>query len=156
MMDGFSVGNLNASPPLPPLLYRRIQIPNAIVRALFSTPLTIVPAQGATKAIFTEYIHLHKPAGTAFTGGGNIQIAWAGSSTSLFTAAVIGFLDQPSKRTLFSPSTTGSTYEFNLSSALNTDLQLAVTVSNPATSLDTDLFLVLSYRIWEQAIPTWL
>lgn len=139
------------SPPLPPLLYRAIQVPNARAKTLFTTPLTVVPGQ-PNKVILPELTIFHKPAGTAFTGGSAIQLT-AGAIILAFVS-VANFLDQTTKR-----SAMASRFPLGaqlISASIGLDLTLSVTASNLATSNDTDLFVSFIYRVWEDNPSPWL
>lgn len=151
-LEGARCG-FNGTPPLPQVLYKQIRVPNAQVRTLFSTPFVLVPNQGPNRFIFPEYVGIHKPAGTAFTGGTNIITGWTGGNT-FGSISVVGFLDQTIKKSLLSEKPIVISY---LNTAMvGLDYVLSVSGSNPATSTDTDLFVYLTFRIWEDSPQVWM
>lgn len=77
---------------------RTVQITSAQVLALNATPVELVPAPGANKAIIFEGAVIHKPAGTAYAGvatGEDLGIKYTnGSGLEVAACEMTGFADQ--------------------------------------------------------------
>ena len=152
MLDGAKVG-INVTPPFPPLLFKKQQVLSAQVLALFSTPVILVPAQ-SDKAIILEQVHIHKPAGTAYANGTNLVIRNTGSAATQFSLSVTGFLDQTAKKTGFGAIPTNASWNFDVNTMTGVGLEIAVTGANPITG-NSDLFVAITYRIWDNGPNPW-
>ena len=77
-----------------------VQITTAQILALYTTPVEIIPAPGAGRAIIFFGILLTKPAGTAYSGiagGEDLSITYTDASGhEVARAETTGFLDQTS------------------------------------------------------------
>lgn len=60
----------------------------AQIDTMFTTPIVLVPAQGANTSILVDYaMFRYTSGGTAFTGGGVITIGYAGGAAAVNTVA---------------------------------------------------------------------
>jgi hypothetical protein len=82
--------------------WRDATVTSAQVLALFTTPVSILPAPGAGKINLFRGAVIHKPAGTAYTvgTGGNIVISYTNASgLAVAEEAPTGFADQATAQT---------------------------------------------------------
>lgn len=91
-------------------------VTSAQLLALFATPQTIVPAQGAGVAVIPHRVAIHKPAGTAYGGiaaGEDLVLKYTNASGAQCSSVIetTGFLDQTTAQTRYAgmPASTGST-----------------------------------------------
>lgn len=94
-----------AQAPAPQLRSTTKVITTGQVLALNATPIALVAAPGAGKALIFEGITVYKPAGTAYGGiasGEDLAVRYTdGSGTVLATIETTGFLDQTTAQTRF-------------------------------------------------------
>ena len=85
-----------------------VVLTTAQARALNATPITIVPAPGAGKAVVVYGALAHKPVGTAFggiAGTEDIDVRYTdGSGALILNVELTGFLDQATVQTRYAPA----------------------------------------------------
>ena len=126
-------------------------ITSAQLLALNATPVELVPAPGANKAIEFISMLVHKPAGTAYAGiaaGEDLAVKYTNGSgaqvnTSLETT---GFLDQTTAQSRLSRSIV-TEYTPVANAALV--LQL---LSGEITTGNSPLYVTVRYRIWKDVV----
>lgn len=74
---------------------RRVQLTNAQVKALRATPITLIPAPGAGRAVVVDSIYLVSDAAEAAwtESSDNLALEYSGG-TDILTVETTGFLDQ--------------------------------------------------------------
>lgn len=86
-------------------MVRDVQISSAEVLALNATPVELVPAPGANKAIIFEGAVIHKPAGTAYAGvaaGEDLAIKYTNAAgLDVGECEMTGFADQTTAQSRF-------------------------------------------------------
>ncbi len=96
--------------------------------AMNGTPVTLVAAPGAGKAIVVDEVELlHSYSTAAYTGGGDVSIEYATSGTDVVTIADTFVTDTSSASTLVKPdvyTSTGSDNGFSLSANVNKAIQV--------------------------------
>jgi hypothetical protein len=92
------------------------QITSAQLLALNATPITVVAAPGAGRAIVPTRVNVYKPAGTAYAGiaaGEDLVLKYTNGSGAQCSSVIeaTGFLDQTTAqiRSAGAPASTGST-----------------------------------------------
>lgn len=87
------------------LIITDVTITTAQVLALNATPVSLIAAPGASKAIIFEGAVVHKPAGTAYAGvaaGEDLGIKYTnGSGLEVAACEMTGFADQTTAQTRF-------------------------------------------------------
>lgn len=86
-------------------MVRTVQLSAAQVLALNATPVELVPAPGANKALIFEGAVIHKPAGTAYAAvaaGEDLSIKYTNASgLEVGVCEMTGFADQTTAQTRF-------------------------------------------------------
>lgn len=87
------------------LIVADVALTAAEVLALNATPIELIPAPGANKAIIFEGAVIHKPAGTAYAGvaaGEDLSLKYTnGSGLEVGVCEMTGFADQTTAQTRF-------------------------------------------------------
>lgn len=84
--------------------YIVVTLSSAQLLALNGTPITVISAPAANKAIVIDRVVAYKPSGTAYTVAGNKDIVLRytdGSGTILIGVETTGFLDQTTAQTRY-------------------------------------------------------
>lgn len=102
--------------PFYPVYRQYKQVTSAQVLALHATPISIIAAQGAGKAIVPVQVKIYKPAGTAYAAvaaGEDLVLKYTNASGAQCSAVIetTGFLDQTTAQTRVASflGSTGST-----------------------------------------------
>lgn len=135
--------------------YKTTRIPSASLLTLFTTPFTILAAQGAGLAIVPTRVAVHKPAGTAYGGiavGEDLVLKWTNAAGAQIISVIetTGFLDQATAQTRFAfpPATVGATAG-DLTPAANAAVVAHLLVGDITTGT-SDLYV----RMWYDIIAT--
>lgn len=135
--------------------YRTVTVTSAQLLALFATPQTIIPAQGAGIAIIPVRMAIHKPAGTAYAGiaaGEDLVLKYTNAAGAQCSAAIeaTGFLDQATAQTrvVHAPSAIGAT-PGDYAPVANAAVVLHLLVGEIITGTSP-----LYVRVWYDTIPT--
>ena len=130
-----------------------ITITTAELLALFTTPIAVIAAPGANKAIIFEGAVLHKPSGTAYDGiasGEDLSISYT-NAAGLEVARVetTGFLDSSGATTRYAHAYQAASAVSSIIPVANAALVIHLLVGNITTG-DSDLLL----RIYHRVVPT--
>lgn len=133
-----------------------ITVTSAELLALNATPIEVVAAPGADKAVVFEGAVIHKPAGTAYGGiaaGEDLSFKYTdGSGLEVGVCETTGFLDQTTAQTRVVRPQTGALSAGTVSSftpVANAAMVLHLLVGEITTG-DSDLLLRVYYRV----VPT--
>lgn len=127
-------------------------VTNAQAKALFTTPITILPAPRTGTINLFEGARIHKPAGTAFTIGaaGVLQISYTNAAgLALAQAAVVGFADQASAQTRWIRP-----YRAASGDSAIVPVAAAAIVIHQLTANMADGTSVLNIRVFYKNVPT--
>lgn len=125
-----------------PMLYADLAVTSAELLALFTTPLSVVAAPGAGKAVVPVMAQAYLDAGTAYNGIGadeDLVLRYTNASGAIaLTIETTGFLDQATDqhRVVHGPSVA-------FAPVANAALMLHMTTGNIATGTGT-----LAIRVW--------
>ena len=127
-----------------------VQITSAQIKALNATPIELVPAPGAGRAIIFFGILMSKPAGTAYAGiagGEDLAVKYTDASgLQVASAETTGFLDQTSLQTRYAPVYSAASGDSSYTPVVNAALVLHL-LSGEITTGDTALNCVVQYSI---------
>lgn len=130
-----------------------ITITSAELLALNATPITVIAAPGADKAVIFEGAVLHKPTGTAYAGvaaGEDLAVKYTDASgLEVAQCEVTGFLDQTTVQTRYCQVHHAASGASQITPVANAALVLHLLVGEIITG-DTDLLL----RIYHRVVPT--
>jgi len=125
-------------------VYNKITLTPTQVKALHSTPVTLVPSQGGSKSIIivddiTAYLNY---AGTPYTGANNLEFRYTdGSGTKVTADMTSTFLNSAASAYSYAPGVTST-----FTPVTNAPIVVAVPVANPAAGTSPLTFLV-HYRV---------
>ena len=128
---------------------RRVVVTTAQVLALFATPIALVPAPGAGRALIFEGALIQKPAGTAYAGiaaGEDLAVKYT-DAAGLEVAQIetTGFLDQATLQTRWARAHAAATGDSSIVPVVNAALVLHLLVGEIITG-DSDLNIEVHYR----------
>jgi hypothetical protein len=136
--------------------YVDVQITSGQVLALNATPISLVAAPGAGKALIFDGAVIHKPAGTAYAGiaaGEDMSVKYTnGSGLDVATCEATGFLDQTTAQSRYVLPRTGALAAGTVSDitpVANAALVLHM-LSGEITTGDS----VLNIRCFYRTVPT--
>jgi hypothetical protein len=125
-------------------------ITSAQLLALNATPIEVIAAPGANKAIIVEDVIMSKAAGTAYSGiaaGEDLEVGYVTGGTTLATIETTGFLDQTTAQCRVSSKTVpGIAVTTNLTPTANAAVVVRL-ASGEITTGDSDLKLRVRYRV---------
>lgn len=130
---------------------RTVQITSAQVLALNATPVEIIPAPGANKAIIFEGAVVHKPAGTAYAGiaaGEDLAFKYTnGSGLDVGECEMTGFADQTTAQVRYvRPVVQGTAPVSSLTPVANAAL-VAHLLTGEITTGDSPINVRVYYRV---------
>lgn len=130
-----------------------VTLSSAQVLALNATPITLIAAPGADKAIIVEGAVLHKPAGTAYAGiaaGEDLALKYTdGSGLQVGSAEMTGFADDTGAQTRYIRPYTAASGISSITPVANAALVAHMLVGEITTG-DSNFLLRVFYRI----VPT--
>lgn len=124
--------------------YNKITLTPSQVKALHTTPITLVPSQGGSKSIIIvdDILAFLNYAGTAYTGANNLEFRYTDGSGTKVTADMSStFLDSAANAYDYAPGVTTA-----FTPVTNTPIVVAVPVANPAAGTSPITFIV-HYRV---------
>lgn len=131
----------------------RKQLTSAQILALFTTPITVVPAPGINRFVYPAWAIFQKPAGTAYTvAAQKLQIRFKNAVTIIpVSFPATDLLASALRRSIWSPGQssgpTGDTLELKSADSIeNSALEALITVSN-VTLGTSPVNLIVAY--WE-------
>lgn len=133
----------------------KVTITSAQLLALNATPVSIIEAPGANKAIIVNKVIAYKASGTAYAGvavGEDIVLRYTdGSGTILTGIETTGFLDQATAQTRVAllPQSAVGTVDVEVTPTANAAVVAHMTTGEITTG-NSDLILVIDYSI----VPT--
>lgn len=123
--DGSALTGITSSSLDPALLQKAVvTLTAANIIAMFTTPVSILPAPGTGKVIVVDAIFVQtKPGGTNFTGGGAVDLVYHGTATIPHTGTVTAAQIQSgtAKYVYLGPNTSGA---IDLSAVANVGLDV--------------------------------
>lgn len=130
-------------------LRRRIVITSAQLLALFATPISLIPAPGAGRALIFEGALIQKPAGVAYGGiaaGEDLSVKYTDASgAEVAQVETTGFLDQATLQTRWARAHSAATGDSSITPVVNAALVLHLLVGEIITG-DQPLNIELHYR----------
>lgn len=133
-----------------------VTITSAELLALNATPITLVAAPGASKALIFEGAVIHKPAGAAYAGvaaGEDLAIKYTDASgLEVGQAETTGFVDQTTAQTRYVRPHNAASAISSISPVANAALVAHLLVGEITTG-DSDLHLRVFYRIVPTVLP---
>lgn len=154
-----TTGKIAAAAVTAPKLEEQVQrvidvsLSAAQVLALNATPITVIAAPGANKAIIFEGAVLHKPAGTAYGGiaaGEDLALKYTDASgAQVGQAELTGFADQTTAQTRYIRPHTAASGVSDITPVANAAL-VANILTGEITTGDSAFKLRIYYRI----VPT--
>lgn len=134
--------------------YIDVTLTSAQILALNATPITVIAAPGASKAVVVTGAVAYKAAGTAYGGiaaGEDVSLRYTdGSGAMLAVFEATGFLDQATAQTRYAyPQSAVATASVEVTPVANAAI-VAHMVTGEITTGTSDLVLRIFYRV----IPT--
>lgn len=134
-----------------------VTLSSAQILALNATPITLIPAPGADKALIFEGAMIHKPAGTAYGGiaaGEDLAIKYTNAAgLDVGEVETTGFLDQATAQTRYiRPVVQGTAPVSSFTPVANAAL-VAHLLAGEITTGDSALHLRIFYRIVPTVLP---
>lgn len=130
-----------------------VTVTSAQLLALFATPITIVAAPGAGRALILDSAVLHKPAGTAYGGiaaGEDLSIKYTNAAgAAVGGCEATGFLDQATAQTRFLQAYRAASGVSDITPVADAPLVLHM-LTGEITTGDSPLRLRVYYRV----VPT--
>jgi hypothetical protein len=122
------------------------QITSAQLLALNATPIEVIAAQGANKAIIPLQVKVYKPAGTAYSGiaaGEDLVLKYTNASGAIASSTIetTGFLDQTTAQVRV-----GGTSLANVTPVANAAI-VAHLLAGEITTGDSDLYIEVIYTV---------
>ena len=134
---------------------RRAVVTTAQVLALFATPITVVPAPGAGKALIFEGAVIQKPAGVAYAGiaaGENLSFKYTNAAgLEVGGCETVGFLDSTGAQLRYAQGYRADSGVSQIIPVANAVLVLHLLIAEIITG-DSDLNLEVHYRVVD-ALP---
>ncbi len=135
------------------LIITEVTVATADVLALFATPIEVIAAPGADKAIIVEGAIIHKPAGVAYAGiaaGEDLSLKYTNAAgLAVAGCETTGFLDSTSALTRWAWAYRAASAISDIVPVANAALVLHLLTAEIITG-DSDLIL----RIYHRVIPT--
>lgn len=132
------------------LIIADVTVTSAQVLALNATPITLLAAPGANKAIIFEGGVIHKPAGTAYAGiaaGEDLALKYTdGSGLEVGECEMTGFADQTTAQSRWIRPHTAASGISSIVPVANAVL-VAHMLTGEITTGDSDFLFRLYYRI---------
>lgn len=133
---------------------RRAVVTSAQLLALFATPIEIVPAPGAGKALIFEGVLIHKPAGVAYAGiaaGEDLAVKYTNAAgLEVGQCETTGFLDSTSSLIRWCRAHTAASGASQIVAVANAALVLHLLVAEIITG-DQPLNMEVHYRVVDAA-----
>lgn len=130
----------------------RVTITTAQLLALNATPIQIVAAPGANKALIFDGLTIRKPAGTAYAGiaaGEDLAVNYTdGSGLEVGQCETTGFLDSTADQVRYVRAHRSASGASQITPVVNAILVLQLLVGEIITG-DSDLNLQVFYRVVE-------
>jgi hypothetical protein len=127
-----------------------LQITSAQLLALNATPITLVAAPGANKALIFEGMLVQKPVGTAYAGiaaGEDLAVKYTdGSGAEVGQCETTGFLDQTTNQIRYVRAQTATSGASQITPVANAALVLHMLVGEITTG-DSPLNIEIDYRV---------
>lgn len=143
-----------------PKLYNNVYLTSAQILALFTTPITVVPAVSGMVIIPTR-VHAAKEAGTAYTLGAavRLQVVYKDIATNFPASSMdlASFLNSSSQRSqlAFGPGSSSQLYPYIdiYNAAVDSQALVAIITGGNPTVGTGGIFLNIVYELWPQVIP---
>lgn len=137
-IDFHSLNNANSY-----IAYSTIQLTSAQLLAMFTTPVTIVPAMGLNTGIIVEgitgFIRYNT---TTYAGANNIEIRYTNGAGAKVTADIpVAFLNSTVNTPVYVPQITTA-----LTPVLNSPIVAFIPVANPTVG-NSIVTLIVKYRV---------
>lgn len=128
----------------------RAVVTSAELLALFATPIEIVPAPGAGKALIFEGMLIHKPAGVAYAGiaaGEDLSVKYTNAAgLAVGGCETTGFLDSTSSLIRWCAGYRAASGVSQILAVANAALVLHLLIAEIITG-DSDLNMEVHYRV---------
>ena len=128
----------------------RVQVSSAQLLALFATPIALVAAPGAGKALIFDGMLVQKPAGTAYGGiaaGEDLSVKYTDASgAEVAQCETTGFLDQTTDQIRYVRPHTATSGVSQITPVANAALVLHMLVGEIITG-DSPLNIEIDYRV---------
>ncbi len=132
------------------LIIKQATVTTAEVLALFATPIEVIAAPGANKAIILEGAIIHKPAGTAYAGiaaGEDLSLKYTNAAgLAVAGCETTGFLDSTAALSRWMSAYRAVSAISSITPVANAALVLHLLTAEIITGT-SDLILQLHYRI---------
>ena len=137
------------------LIITDVTVTTAQVLALNATPITVLAAPGANKAIIFEGAVIHKPAGTAYAGvaaGEDLGLKYTdGSGLEVGQCEMTGFADQTTAQTRWIRPHTAASAISSITPVANAVLVAQMLVGEITTG-DSDFLFRIYHRIVDSVL----
>lgn len=138
------------------LCVEEVQLSSAQILALNATPITLIAAPGASKALIFEGAVIHKPAGTAYAGiaaGEDLALKYTDASgAEVGQCEMTGFADQATAQARYIRPHTAASGVSSITPVANAAL-VAHMLTGEITTGDSVFNLRIFYRIVPTVLP---